>query len=177
MSERYYTESPDPLEDDWKQNRLDFIRKDLEGIFTYGFSGDSQTEDLENTTVEDVNDFIYDSLIPNGIIKTSFVNTVVINEPKEVIELCDYMSTTLPEYPQEGNVQVHFLESNDFAATVSVIQTGSTSVSVKVQPLEDCPEFLVKKWKEIIDGNSLKDEKKSKADMFKTLKKKLGKNI
>ncbi len=47
MPERYYSESPDSFEDERQESDLEFIRKDLENIFSHGFSGDSQTEDLE----------------------------------------------------------------------------------------------------------------------------------
>lgn len=177
MPERYYTESPDSFEDDGKEQKLEFIRKDLEDIFSQGFSGDSQTEDLEDLTVKDVKEYIYDYLLDSGIIEVAFANTVDIVDTDEIVDLCDFLSTTLPNYPQEGKVQVHFLESSDFAATVSVIQTGLMGVSVKVEALEDSPKLLVKKWEEIIDNNSIKEKEKNKKDKFIDLKNKFGKNI
>ena len=60
---------------------------------------------------------------------------------------------------------------------VSVIQTSLKGVSVKVEPLEESPKFLVNKWKEIVDKNSYKDIKKNKTKKFGELKKKFGKNI
>jgi len=177
MPERYYTESPDSFEDDEKQGNLAFIRKDLEDIFSQGFNGDSQTEELEDLTAKDIKEYIYDDLLKNGIIKAPFPNTVDIIDFDETVELCDFLSTTLPNYPQEGKVQVHFLESGDFAATVSVIQTGLKGVSVKVELLEECPKFLIKKWKEIVDKKKIREKERSKKEKFKELKNEFGKNI
>ena len=177
MPERYYSESPDSFEDERQESDLEFIRKDLENIFSHGFSGDSQTEDLENLTSVDIKEFIYQHLIESGIIDVQFSNTVDIENFDEIAQLCDFLSTTLTKYPQKGEVQVHFLESSDFAATVSVIQTSLKGVSVKVEPLEESPKFLVNKWRKIIDKNSYKDIKKNKTKKFGELKKKFGKNI
>lgn len=164
MPERYYTESPDSFEDEDKEGNLTFIRKDLEDIFNQGFNGDSQTEELENLTAKDVKEYIYDNLLKSGIITAPFANTIDIENFDETVQLCDFLSTTLTKYPQKGEIQVHFLESGDFAATVSVIQTGLKGVSVKVELLEECPKFLVKKWNEIVDYNSFNNKQKSKKE-------------
>lgn len=149
MTNRYYTDTGDPFENDTKQNDLDHIKKNLTDIFEHGDFGDSQTEGLNNVTARDVKNYIK-QLKEDNILDIRYLNSTSIEEG-EKIDFCDYLSTATCDCCVQEKMEVHFLESNDFAAAVSVIQTGSNGVTVRIDALEDIPEFLKKKWIDIID--------------------------
>lgn len=150
MTNRYYTDIGDPFENDEKQKDLDCIKKDLTDIFEHGDFGDSQTEELHNVTARDIKHYIK-QLKEDNIIDIRHLNSARIEDEEEKIEFCDYLSTTTCDNCVQEKMEIHFLESNDFAAAVSVIQTGFNGVTVRIDALEDIPEFLKKKWIDIID--------------------------
>ena len=172
MPERYYTDTGDPFDACQKQEDLDVVRKNLEDFLNHGDSGDQETQILNNITSTDVRLHIKD-LIEDGVIDVKHYNYLTIEAEAEKVMLCDHLSTTLTDNYANGNIQVHFLESEEFGLTVSAIQTGSKGVSIRFEPLEESPEFLKKKWREIVEGELKGDKTKE----FQKLKKKFGKNI
>ena len=155
MVNRYYTDTGDPFENDTKQNDLDHIKKNLTDIFEHGDFGDFQTEELENTTTEDVKEYI-EYMKEQKILDIRHLNSASIEDEKEMVDFCDYLGAAVCDSSLQTKMETHFLESSDFAAAVSVIQTGSNGVTVRIDALEDIPEFLKKKWRDIFDEQEKK---------------------
>ncbi len=178
MPERYITDTGDPFDACQKQEDLDVVRKNLEDFLNHGDSGDQETQILNNITSTDVRLYIKD-LIADGVIDVKHYNYLTIEEEIEKVMLCDYLSTTLTDNYTNGNIQVHFLESEEFGLTVSVIQTGSKGISIRFEPLEESPEFLKKKWVQLINEQRMntRDKKltgKEKEKRFSELKNDFG---
>ncbi len=155
MVNRYYTDTGDPFENDTKQNDLDHIKKNLTDIFEHGDFGDFQTKELMNVTNEDIKNYLT-LLKDDRIIDIDHLDSTSIEDEEEMVDFCDYLGATVCNSPLQTKMDVHFLESNDFAIAVSVLQTGFKGVTLKIDPLEDIPEFLKKKWRDIIDEQEKK---------------------
>lgn len=168
MPERHRTACGDEFENDIKQEDLEVIKKNIQDIFEFGDSGDFETIESPSLTATEVCDYL--QILKNeSIAKFETINSVGVEE-EEIEDLCNYLSINSYQLPQQGDIQIHFLENEDFAATLIVIQTGIRGVTMKIEPLEESPRFVKEKWKKIIDQKSNVQKTGSKKQKFSHLK-------
>lgn len=168
MPERYITACGDEFENDNKQKELEVIKKNIQDIFDFGESTDFETVESPSLTTTEVCDYLQ-ILKEEGIARFKTINSIPVEE-EEIEELCNHLSINSYQLPQQGEIQIHFLEKEDFAATLIVIQTGIRGVTTKIEPLEESPRYLVEKWRKIIDQESNVQKAESKKKRFSHLK-------
>jgi len=167
MPERYDIESANPFDDELKQRGIEMVQKALIDFFEKGESEDFMSEDSPYLTINDVGECINSIKEDFGVPVESILSTD-LEDPDEKAELCIHLATSLPGNCFNEAARIYFLESDDFAIAVSLIQTGYKGISLRTEPLEDCPPFIKDIWKREVDKN--KGVVGDKNERFKALK-------
>lgn len=150
MPERYITDTGDEFGNSLMQQDLDTLGKNVMEFLEYADTGDQDTLILDNISNIDVKHYIKDMVVEGRIPNLISYNCVNIDKPEERADLCNYLSVTLCDSYTNEDIQAYFLETGDFALAMYAIQTGSNGVTLRFEPLDDSPEFLIEKWRENI---------------------------
>lgn len=141
--------------EDWSENYpiqhdLDTLGDIAEEFTKHADTGDEETLHLKNITNTDVKHHMQDIILEGRIANLMSYHCITVRDPKQKQQICNYLSVTPEEYTEE-NVQTHFVEVGDFALTMYAVQTGIKGVTLRLEPLDDSPEFLQEIWSEADD--------------------------
>lgn len=131
----------DPIEEERANESLDRLRTELSSMLDCGEDGiDFQLFDINTEDVDIYLHKIYiDQDLPQKLLKISYKQ---IHEKSTYDNICEYCQAKDVQFPPLFQQRVYFVETADSAATIIPIQLNGDMVNIRIELLENSPEFI-----------------------------------
>lgn len=159
----------DPLNDNRKQESMDFIRSMIEDTIEYGVEEKQPIDqELYDIDIREIHEYMHLLMDDRDFkYKLATLREYMVTDINEFAQLCDYMSINGDvEFTPNTNI-VFFLETSDYAITIIPIQLDRNTVNIYIESLDNSPEFIKDMWgKAVINtDNRIKKKKKTIQDL------------
>lgn len=159
----------DPLNDNRKQESMDFIRSMIEDTIEYGVEEKQPIDqELYDIDIREIHEYMHLLMDDRDFkYKLATLREYMVTDINEFAQICDYTSINGDvEFIPNTNI-VFFLEISDYAITIIPIQLDRNTVNIYIESLDNSPEFIKDMWgKAVINtDNRIKKKKKTIQDL------------
>ncbi len=138
-----YTFTEDAMEDNSKQESLEFIRSQIINMVDYGIEGSSIDNVVRDVDLEDIDNYM-DKLIDDKDLPFSptAVEYKVIKDEATFRNLCDYTRVNRAEIERSNKEKIYFIQAGKFILTFIPIQLEENVINIYMEPLKNSPKFI-----------------------------------
>lgn len=152
----------DPLNDDRKQESMDFIRWMIQDTIEYGTENTPPVDqELYDISITDIHQYMHLLMDDRDLkYKLTTLREYMVTDINEFAQLCDYTSINGDvEFTPDTNI-VFFLETSDYAISIIPIQLDRNTVNIYIESLDNSPRFIKDMWETTIKKKTIEDLKK-----------------
>ena len=153
-----YSFSTDPNFDDARQEALSFIRSQIITMIESGEKGVVIDQVVYNTDLKDIHTYMKflkdDKALPFRI---PIIRNFMVNDIDKFATLCDYCDINNAKIPTKNEQRVYFIETSDFAITFIPIELEDRTVNIRMEPLDESPDFILEMWDKVTRPKDIND--------------------
>lgn len=160
-------DDPTGIEDNARQESLNFILHNINQMYDYGVESDVISQDVRGISLEDIDRYMKKiDVDQDSPIKRLTINSTDIYEPTYTNEIVnDFQTYPLTSVPFQ---RVYFIEGGSFALIMVPIQIGKDTIQIILQPIESSLPYIQDEYKKIV-GKRESKERMSLEDLKKKI--------
>ncbi len=142
----------DPINDDKKQESMDYIRSMIQDTIEYGVENTPPIDqELYDISITDIHQYMHLLMDDRDLkYKLTTLREYMVTDIEEFAQLCDYMNINCDvEFTPNVNI-VFFLEISDSAISIIPIQLDRNTVNIYIEQFENSPKFIKNMWEKTI---------------------------